>query len=100
VFISPGNVDGTPALQFASTNRGDYNHNGIVDAADYVIWRKGLGTTYTLADYEVWRSHFGETVSIGSTTLSSVTVPEFSGAWRVLIGVAMMAAYLRRPTYA
>ena len=35
---------------------GDYNHNGIVDAADYVVWRKGLGTTYTQADYDVWRA--------------------------------------------
>ena len=21
---------------------GDYNHNGVVDAADYVVWRKAL----------------------------------------------------------
>ena len=26
---------------------GDFNNDGKVDAADYVVWRKGFGTTYT-----------------------------------------------------
>ena len=39
---------------------GDYNHNGVVDAGDYVAWRKGLGTTFTQSDYGVWRAHFGQ----------------------------------------
>ena len=26
---------------------GDYNHNGIVDAADYTVWRDTLGQTGT-----------------------------------------------------
>ena len=30
---------------------GDYNQNGVVDSADYVVWRNGLGTTYTQNDY-------------------------------------------------
>jgi hypothetical protein len=42
---------------------GDYNHNGVVDAADYVLWRNGLGTTYSQADYDVWHSNFGQTAS-------------------------------------
>ena len=40
---------------------GDYNQNGNVDAADYVVWRNGVGTTYTQGDYDVWRAHFGRT---------------------------------------
>ena len=39
---------------------GDFNGNGVVDAADYVAWRKGLGTLYTQNDYNVWRAHFGQ----------------------------------------
>ena len=27
---------------------GDYSGNGVVDAADYVVWRDGLGTKYKL----------------------------------------------------
>jgi hypothetical protein len=40
---------------------GDFNGNGIVDAADYAVWRKGVGATYTTDDYNLWRSQFGRT---------------------------------------
>lgn len=29
----------------------DFNNNGAVDAADYVVWHNGLGTTYIASDY-------------------------------------------------
>jgi hypothetical protein len=44
---------------------GDFNADGNVDAADYVVWRKGLGTTYTPDDYVDWRGNFGRTAGIG-----------------------------------
>ena len=56
---------------------GDYNDDGRVDTADYVVWRKTLGTTFQLpnegatpgvvtqADFDVWRAHYG--ASGGST---------------------------------
>lgn len=34
----------------------DYNHNRTVDAADYVLLRKGVAG----GDYATWRAHFGE----------------------------------------
>jgi hypothetical protein len=55
---------------------GDYNNNGVVDAADYTVWRKGLGTTYMQADYDVWRAHFGETAGSGAGSTANVPVPE------------------------
>jgi T5SS/PEP-CTERM-associated repeat protein len=51
---------------------GDYNGNGVVDGADYVVWRKGLGTTYTQADYNLWRSHFGQTGSGSDTGVNAI----------------------------
>ena len=58
---------------------GDYNFNGIVDAADYTVWRDTLGTTgvalpadgnndgqVNLDDYAFWKAHFGETAGSGS----------------------------------
>ena len=61
--------------------QGDYNGNGIVDGADYVLWRKGgalqndptPGTQ--AADYTFWRSRFGATSGSGSG-LGGATVPE------------------------
>jgi hypothetical protein len=54
-WIEDRNVTAGPAIP------GDFNNNGIVDAADYVVWRNGLGTTYTQTDYNAWRTHFGST---------------------------------------
>jgi len=43
---------------------GDFNANGVVDAADYVLWRKSDGTQ---DGYNIWRTHFGETIAaVGS----------------------------------
>ena len=50
---------------------GDYNRNGVVDAADYVAWRKTDGTQ---AGYDTWRTHFGQPPGPG--TSANATVPE------------------------
>jgi hypothetical protein len=44
------------AVPVSSIVPGDFNNSGTVDAADYVVWRKGLGATYTQTDYDVWRA--------------------------------------------
>jgi hypothetical protein len=49
---------------------GDYNGDGNVDAADYVVWRAALGTTLTPAHYNLWRSNFGA-ASIGAASALS-----------------------------
>jgi hypothetical protein len=67
---------------------GDYNGNGAVDAADYVLWRDNLNMSVTLPndetpgmvtqdDYTVWRANFGASTVSGTTAaLASQTVPE------------------------
>jgi hypothetical protein len=52
---------------------GDYNFNGAVDAADYVVWRKNDGTP---AGYNTWRTHFGQTDGGGSAAGANAAVPE------------------------
>ncbi len=42
---------------------GDFNNDHVVDAADYVVWRKTEGIQ---AGYDAWRSHFGETAGSGT----------------------------------
>jgi T5SS/PEP-CTERM-associated repeat protein len=75
---------------------GDFNSNGIVDAADYVVWRKGLGTTYTQADYDVWRTHFGQTAgsdaALPSAESLSATVPEPSTAALLLVSAIVVTS--------
>jgi hypothetical protein len=55
---------------------GDYNHNSAVDNADYIVWRRGLGTTYTPGDFNVWRAHFGTSFGSGAGVNTNTTIPE------------------------
>jgi hypothetical protein len=72
---------------------GDFNGNGVVDAADYVVWRKGLGTTFTQPDYDTWRTHFGQTAGSGLGANANVTVPEPTSL--LLLVLATSCAFLR-----
>src|SRR4029078_3739764 len=54
---SPGYVPGV----VVPTLEGDYNGNGVVDAADYVWWRKNDGGA---AGYSIWRANFGRTGAV------------------------------------
>jgi uncharacterized protein YjbI with pentapeptide repeats len=67
---------GEVTLLAVNTVPGDFNGDGIVDAADYVVWRNGLGTTYMPSDYELWRSHFGQTAAGGAALASARVIPE------------------------
>jgi hypothetical protein len=71
-------------------NPGDYNGNGIVDAADYTEWRDGLGTIYTQADYGVWAAHFGETSMGNGATVENAAVPEPTTLVVLVVGMAAM----------
>ncbi len=76
---------------------GDYNNNGVVDAADYVVWRKRLNQNVTLpndttpgsvtaADYTVWRSNFGKTAAgSGAGDLVANSIPEPSTTTLVVL---------------
>jgi beta-glucanase (GH16 family) len=61
---------------------GDYNQNGVVDAADYVVWRKN---NMSPADYNLWRTNFGRTSGGGAGGNSAV--PELGSGILILIGL-------------
>jgi hypothetical protein len=64
--------------------------DGTVDAADYVVWRKGLGTTYTLEHYKIWRAHFGQAGGSGSGASADGAVPEPATIVMLIVGVFAM----------
>jgi hypothetical protein len=87
---------GPTAVVASIVATGDYNGNGMVDAADYVLWRDALGQAGTnlaadgngsgmvdAADYDIWRSRFGNTlgtsVNAPAATLSAVPEPATMG---------------------
>ena len=87
----------------------DYNHNGVVDMADYVLWRNTLGQSVTAgtgadgsangiidqADYNLWRSHFGMASGAGSGSLSSTSVPEPVSGLLLVIGAMLLFGFER-----
>jgi ASPIC and UnbV/FG-GAP-like repeat len=75
---------------------GDYNGDGVVDAADYTVWRNRLGSTYKMSDYAVWREHFGEALP-GNGAGASGAVPEPATTSLLLVALAALSR-LRRPT--
>jgi hypothetical protein len=67
---------------------GDFNRNGVVDGADYIVWRKGLGSIYTVDEFNTWRSHFGQ--STGNEFAPSATVPEPASLALLVVGACVM----------
>ncbi len=83
---------------------GDYNGNGVVDGADYVLWRNGDPRADGFDDdiidefdYFIWRENFGHTSGSGSSLESSAAVPEpMTISLLALAGLACCTAS-RRP---
>lgn len=71
---------------------GDFNRDGRVNAADYTVWRSGLGGTYTQADYTTWRSNFGRTAGAASAT----AVPEPATLTCLALTAGVVWAHRRR----
>jgi hypothetical protein len=91
---------------------GDYNLNGVVDAADYAVWRDTLGAAVTAfsgadgdgngtveaGDYDVWRAHFGQTAGVeaGAAIGQAATdVPEVPSLLLCLQVVGSVLYWLR-----
>lgn len=77
---------------------GDFNDDGIVNSADYTVWRDNLGTSFALngngnelagsaglvdvADYQLWASNYGAVASMAASTIpepSALVLAVFAG---------------------
>jgi hypothetical protein len=63
---------------------GDYNEDGSVNAADYVVWRKSNGPPEA---YTTWRTNFGRSSGAGSA-LGGAAVPEPANLVLAAFGLA------------
>jgi len=87
---------------------GDFNQDGVVDSADYIVWRKTLGSELYLAadasrsgmvdvaDYEYWRANFA-LADLGAGQAQPVPAPE---SWSLLavaaLGLVLSSCYRQR----
>lgn len=105
--LGEGPQTGTIEFVEAGDLTGDYNGNGVVDAADYTVWRNTRGQTgenlaadgsgnnvVDQADYTEWKSNFG--LSGSGAALSATAVPEPALLWLLSIGVGACFVSVRR----
>jgi hypothetical protein len=101
--------DATTMLPPTLTSQGDFNRDGVVTSADYMVWRKTMGQTgsslladgngnYVVdsGDLNTWRAHFGMAVSGAAEGSGLAAVPEPAAG--LLCGIA--AAWLMCCTHA
>jgi hypothetical protein len=97
-------------LEPPARTKGDYNGDGVVDAADYVTWRRLHGSEIDYHadgnddgivnddDYDVWHAAFGDDLNAGggaAVGAALATVPEPATIGILLIG-AMASLLLGR----
>jgi hypothetical protein len=76
------------AASFSLVLPGDYNNDGAVDAADYVVWRQNQGQIGSglladgngdgivdFSDFSIWRANFGRSPGTSSTIAAAVPEP-------------------------
>src|SRR5262249_7309432 len=93
-------------IRFGTSVPGDYNGNDMVDAADYVLWRKMPGPvpvnanfrnevvtpgTVDDGDYAAWRARFGNNSAPGSG-LTNGSIPEPTGSVLVMLAACLSCA--------
>lgn len=99
-------VDGDNVVNMTITQlnlpAGDYNFDGLVDLADYTVWRTTLGSSTAVAadgngngvvdqaDYQVWKTTFGQSAS-GAISAASANVPEPGTVVLALAATAALA---------
>jgi hypothetical protein len=100
--LSFGLIDNLVVSTPDAAVEGDYNNNGSVDAADYVLWRNGGPLANEVADpgtvspddYTEWRSRFGNPGS--GSGMSSGTIPEPASAVLCALAMAGIVTVRRR----
>jgi hypothetical protein len=85
-FLLTTDANSVVLSDYLASLPGDFNFDGSVDAADYTVWRDGLGSVYSTEDYAVWADAYGNQAVPAATS----SVPEPSG-WLL----ALMAGAVR-----
>jgi hypothetical protein len=83
-------------VEAVATINADYNRDGVIDAADYVVWRKNDGNNPD--GYNTWRANFGNTAGSGAAAADSrapSAVPEPSSLVLCVLLAALIARTIR-----
>ncbi|QDT68759.1 hypothetical protein MalM25_16840 [Planctomycetes bacterium MalM25] len=74
---------------------GDYNADGIVDAADYTVWRDGNSPDSSQAGYDLWAANYGTSL-FSTATATAAAIPEPASVLMGLLAAVGCVASGRR----
>jgi cyclophilin family peptidyl-prolyl cis-trans isomerase len=109
-------IDQTQTAITLKVVEGDYNRNGVIDAGDYIVWRKTRNTSVTAwsgadgngdglvndADLTIWRNNLGAIgggihgAGADAGGLAISTVPEPTGVFLLVAASLLAGGYRRR----
>ena len=89
--------------------QGDYNGDGLVNPADYAVWRNSLGQTGSglladgngnniidQGDYDIWKQNFGQVLPASGNLLhGNDSIPEPTTAAAMALLLAVAAGFVR-----
>ncbi len=109
------NVAPNQLLSIVERHPSDFNGDGQIDAADYIVWRKTMGISVAHGtgadangdglidgtDYSLWRAHFGATFGIGAgggalATAGGQSIPEPTSCTLTVVGLLCWSRFTAR----
>ena len=82
-------TQGLGTLSTTMVLTGDFNYDGVVDAADYTVWQDNGGDPIA---YRSWKNYFGESIAGGS---EAEPVPEPATLLLALLALAAVPHRVR-----
>ena len=89
-IVGGGATSVTGGVLFAAAAglAGDFNGDGRVDGADFLVWQRGVGTTHNAATLAVWKANFGMTAAEAAAS----AVPEPASFAMFTVAAALLGA--------
>jgi dockerin type I repeat protein len=111
-YTTTGTADPGRFVSLIPDVLGDYNEDGVVNIADYTVWRDSLGQTGTGlaadgnrngivddADFAIWETHFGQPGASGARPFGENSVPEPATELLLILGAPSLLLGTRRATW-
>jgi gluconolactonase len=89
LYITAGRSLYSIELNLPLPETGDFNRDGIVNAADYVVWRNNNTGEFVPEDYDTWRENYGMEVAAAYASSAEVPEPAAWCLWLAGVGVSI-----------
>ncbi len=85
-------INGSVSYVTGGGQAGDFDSDGDVDGADFLVWQRGVGTVHNATTLATWRSNYGAGAAVGAAG----AVPEPASLGLVALAAACLVGVARR----